>query len=884
MARQRKANAGTDPLISLDQFAFYKELLFFYQQNKKKIRSHYQDLSKKFLDHNDPQKGNSFLRTPQFEALEIYVFLKEFLENRPLHEVFQNWSTATGPFEGRKTYSLFDQSKSYAPLFEALRKGRTSYPNYIFALTMGTGKTILMATCIFYEFLLANKYPHSSLYCQNALVFAPDKTVLQSLREIQTMDMSRVVPEAYLPFLAANLKFHFLDEAGMTLDTTDQTRFNIIITNTQKIILKRIGKPATPAQQLFAATPEVHQSTGSAYDDLGDLYGDYTPPTDEELSTNQRFQKLQRLPNLGVYVDEAHHIFGTKLKNNMTALRATVNALAESLKSDDSRLVACYNYTGTPYIGNEILPEVVYAYGLKDAIQNKYLKNIEVKTYENVKDKESQFVENVLDHFLRETDGIRPENLPPKIAFFAQTIDELNTELRPRLEAALDARGIPRHQILVNVGDDKLTKNEDLRDFNNLDVPGTVGSERRFLLLVNKGREGWNCRSLFGVAMFREPKSKIFVLQASMRCLRAIGDMQYTGWVYLTESNKQILDNELQQNYRTTIDEIEGPKTPSHRVQVRPVPPPRTVKLVRVQKRFELKNKTLKPGTDLKLGNVDLERYKAYVTTTQGLPTKDNNKGKREELEQRPQREFSELTLVAEIARYVNRSPLEIRKVLAESVDGIEETVALVNRQNEVLYDHIIPKLFGELFDVLEFTREEEEEYLLVKPPPQGYYEVKAKEGLYTGMNAVSEALRAKSFHLDLYSFDSRPEMQVFENLLNLPEVKNVYFTGMLTHGQSEFFVQYIDPESNTVRSYYPDFLVEKDDGTFLIIEVKGDNKLDDPVVLAKKQYAEQVAKASRMTYHMVRSTAINKNQHWAEMGFPQYQSERPELEQLFVE
>ena len=46
------------------------------------------------------------------------------------------------------------------------------YANYIFALTMGTGKTILMATCIFYEFLLANKFPADPQYCHNALILS----------------------------------------------------------------------------------------------------------------------------------------------------------------------------------------------------------------------------------------------------------------------------------------------------------------------------------------------------------------------------------------------------------------------------------------------------------------------------------------------------------------------------------------------------------------------------------------------------------------------------------------------------------------------------------------------------------------------------------------
>ena len=53
---------------------------------------------------------------------------------------------------------------------------------------MGTGKTILMATCIFYEFLVASKFPKDERFIHNALVFAPDKTVLQSLKEIKLSD------------------------------------------------------------------------------------------------------------------------------------------------------------------------------------------------------------------------------------------------------------------------------------------------------------------------------------------------------------------------------------------------------------------------------------------------------------------------------------------------------------------------------------------------------------------------------------------------------------------------------------------------------------------------------------------------------------------------
>ena len=103
-----------------------------------------------------------------------------------------------------------------------------------------------MATCIFYEFLLAKKYPKDNRFCHNVLVFAPDKTVLQSLREIITFDKTLVVPPEYAKILDANIKFHFLDDSSTTLHTIDNSNFNIVISNTQKIIVKKNIKQKNP--------------------------------------------------------------------------------------------------------------------------------------------------------------------------------------------------------------------------------------------------------------------------------------------------------------------------------------------------------------------------------------------------------------------------------------------------------------------------------------------------------------------------------------------------------------------------------------------------------------------------------------------------------------
>ena len=96
-----RARATRTTSASLD-FAFFQFLWQFYQANRGTIRSHYKELTRKFLDFNNPERNpKAFLRQPQFEALEVYVFLKEFLGNAKVEQVFQDWFEKRGRFAGR---------------------------------------------------------------------------------------------------------------------------------------------------------------------------------------------------------------------------------------------------------------------------------------------------------------------------------------------------------------------------------------------------------------------------------------------------------------------------------------------------------------------------------------------------------------------------------------------------------------------------------------------------------------------------------------------------------------------------------------------------------------------------------------------------------------
>ncbi len=860
-----------------NDYPFYQALREFYEEKKLAIRRHFKDVSKKILDYNDKSiRSDAFLRTPQFEALEMYVFVKEYMDNQKVKDMFADWYNHKNKFESRSGFiaktesgddyfqsSLFDDITAdvYEDVFDVLRNQDQSYPNYIYALTMGTGKTILMATCIFYEFILASKFPKDTRYCHNALVFAPDKTVLQSLREIKSFDLKLVIPAEYVSFLVGNLKFYYLDDTSTTLNTIDGSDYNIVVSNTQKIIIKKVHKEKSAAdrlmnEQLTLDLEGLDDFTKNLYSELDELRDN------GEVTVNQRFEKITRLGQLGVYVDEAHHLFGTDLATSLsdvtkeTSLRYTINEIAKVLESHSQKLVACYNYTGTPYVENRVLPEVVYSYGLKKAIDNGYLKQVEIKAYENVKDEE--FLRKSLTDFFKYHGDELYEGLKPKIAIFGAEIAEVTDVIKPMVEGILNDLGIDLSTILVNVGDSTITKESDIQDFYNLDVVGTAGSQKQVLLLVNKGREGWNCRSLFSVALYRSPKSKVFVLQSTMRCLRSITERQLLAHVYLSIDNYKILDEELRKNFNVDIETVvkrEGPQKSEYLIRI--VEPVKTLNLEEIRRTYSLEEKNIEHIPFVfNIKEEELKKYESSVITKMGLD--DTHREMRDTFTSSENRPYSKYTLIFEISRYLNIDPFTIERIL-DSTGKADEITEMVSKYNGILYDRLIPAMFHFMYSIKEDTATVSKKVPLIKyPKDKDYFIFRSTKNLTIERNnPLIEKWFNKSFHTDRYVFDSEPEKELFFKLLKADSVKEVYFTGMFTGSENGLTVQYIDPESNIIRNYYPDILVYYKDGSIEIIEVKGDNKIDDRVVEAKAIAAMELAEHSKMKYDMVASSDI---------------------------
>ena len=422
---------------------------------------------------------------------------------------------------------------------------------------------------------------------------------------------------------------------------------------------------------------------------------------------------------------------------------------------------------------------------------------------------------------------------------------------------------IPASKILLNVGDERYTKNDDIRDFNNLDVVGSEGNEKQFIILVEKGKEGWNCRSLFGVALYRSPKSKIFVLQATMRCLRAITKDRLTASVFLSKENYDTLNSELHKNFNMEIRDMKDPANAKRRrYQVRVLPPLRKIRLKRVWHEYSFQDKTYAKPVDFGLRDRDLSRYASTMYTGDSLAHDTTAHVQKTNVDylQRNMR-YSELSLAGELARYLNISCILAAKILREAADGIDVILEAVNRYNQVVDDVIIPAVFNALFEVTTTQKTEERELVLLREPRNaGYYEFSGREDLVvmkgTG-NGLSPAQLEKSFHADTYCFDSQPEKRCFEQYIASGKVKEVYFTGMFTSGQGDLSVYYYDPESGRLRQYYPDFLVKMGDGSYRLIEVKGDNMIDNAVVKAKADAAREMAVASGVEYLMYAGSDI---------------------------
>jgi superfamily II DNA or RNA helicase len=530
------------------------------------------------------EKGE--LRDTQIEAIETFLFLKIKGQNKPLWELFAEGFFTNGTVlsklninqEARNylenninAFSLFDFSrqkfdgKSILPNLEKeiiespssldyhniIKKlfYNVDYSDYLMSLPMGSGKTYLMAAFIYLDLYFASIEPENKNFAHNFLILIPSglKTSIgPSLRTIEDFDPSWIIPEPSAGNLKKLLKFDVLDESKSAKQSNKARNPNaqivneclpnpfgqVFVVNAEKVILNKIDL----SEQL-----ELIENT----DD------------EEDKKANELRALIGKIPNLSILIDEVHHAAKSDIK-----LRQVVNRWNEK-----GSITTVLGFSGTPYLSSaekieltnqdvlkiSEITNTVYYYPLTKAIEN-FLKKPIVKIADNLT--HLQIVKQGIEDFNDSYGNLIYDNgAIAKVAIYCSNIEMLEDEIYPFLQSDLKIN--PDEILRFHGGNAKYSLPiENELQFKSLD---TKFSNKKYILLVGIGKEGWDCKSLTSVILPQKSQSasKNTIIQTACRCLRQVtkGNTE-TALIWLNRENATILNKQLEKEQNTSIEEL----------------------------------------------------------------------------------------------------------------------------------------------------------------------------------------------------------------------------------------------------------------------------------------------------------------------------------------
>ena len=531
------------------------------------------------------------MRDAQVDAVKTYLFLKIGCDSKPLPSLFREGrfntldlqtvelSTTTRIYleghpaaaalleyaclnndAGEQVSQKMEQQIRKAP--ESIDYQRffydafygVSYTDYLFSLPMGAGKTYLMAAFIYLDLYFAVNEPQNPAFAHNFIIFAPSglkSSVVPSLKTIQKFDPAWVIPEPSASAIKRMLSFEVLDQ-NKTANKSNKTKnpnvqkianhqplselFGLVaVTNAEKVILDRI---------------QEKDGQISWFDESND---------DKDRQANELRNLIGKLPALSIFIDEVHHAVSDEIK-----LRAVVNHWTEG-----GTVNSVIGFSGTPYlekaekitvtdkltVGTAEITNTVYYYPLVDGVGN-FLKYPAVKIADIANS--SRIIENGVREFLDTyKDTVYQNGTAAKLGIYCSTIPKLEEQVYPLVSRIIGEYGLPADCILkFHKGNKQYPQPADSQmQFDTLDKPI---SKIRIVLLVQIGKEGWDCRSLTGIILSQEgdcPKN--MVLQTSCRCLRQVDRGQLeTALIYLNRTNGDKLVAQLQQRHHISLAEF----------------------------------------------------------------------------------------------------------------------------------------------------------------------------------------------------------------------------------------------------------------------------------------------------------------------------------------
>ena len=426
------------------------------------------------------------------------------------------------------------------------------YPNYLFSLPMGAGKTFLIASFIYIDLYMRDKSKNGDNYSSNFLVMAPPArktSIFPSLRTIKLFNPAWILPKSEAKKYKNRIRIEVLDQ------TSKEDKLQNQSPNLAKIMRTTNGHDDC---NVFILNAEKVIPNDEEVDNFDDL----TLAQQTKIKRSKALKEaLAKLKNITVFLDEAHHSYAKADETKKMRTQLDIINKYDNIK-------CCVGLSGTPYVNRTVefnnkklkiqdIQDIVYYYPLTSAIGN-FLK------YPNIRKVDSDMtvlINSALDEFFRDYDIKYQDGSLSKIAFYCPSIAKLNDEILPIINDWYDKNNRDKSEILkyyTNVGKKDPERyhipKENLIHFYNLSSPT---SKFRIVLLVEVGTEGWDCPSLTSVVLPRQDSGNVLVLQTTCRCLREVDDASNEqALIYLDSSNYDILDNELNQYYHLRISDI----------------------------------------------------------------------------------------------------------------------------------------------------------------------------------------------------------------------------------------------------------------------------------------------------------------------------------------
>lgn len=419
---------------------------------------------------------------------------------------------------------------------------------------MGAGKTYLMAAFIYLDLYFAYNEPTNPSFAHNFIIFAPSglkSSVVPSLKTIQNFNPSWILPEPVATDIKRMISFEVLDQSK-TAKKSNKTKnpnvqkianhqplselFGLVaVTNAEKVILERI---------------QEKQGQINMFEESED---------DKDRQANELRNLIGKLPSLSIFIDEVHHAVSDEIK-----LRAVVTRWAQN-----HTVNSVIGFSGTPYldkvekikvvdslsIGTAEITNIVYYYPLIDGVGN-FLKRPVVKIAD-IADSNLIIEKGVREFLDTYKDTVYADSLTAKLGIYCGTIEKLEETVYPQVSRIVAEYGLGTDVILkFHKGNKQYKMSADSQ--MQFDILDKSISKIRIVLLVQIGKEGWDCRSLTGIILSQEGDCPTkMVLQTSCRCLRqVIKNGQETALIYLNESNAEKLNMQLERQHHISLKEF----------------------------------------------------------------------------------------------------------------------------------------------------------------------------------------------------------------------------------------------------------------------------------------------------------------------------------------